>query len=257
MNLPFISLSKNLVFSGDLPSKALMILAYLRINCNMIGELLTCIQWITTGIGFQPKSGAGNSLDQTKSLLIMLRETGAIDFEDPRKSTDQIRIRLSLDHQYFDPPDGFVQIDYDELQKITSCSYQRKDRLFAVYYVMKSYIYIDPRNGESGYCYPALKRILGQVMSFAEMSHNTLVTILDVLVENELLNVYHVGRYIDDRLDPPEIRTFPSIYCLGEKEINESECIQIAKDNLLSRGIEVGRFFPITKPEEDPVLWTL
>ena len=238
----FLNVGKELLRSEEVTGKMLLVLAYLRIFASFINEVRISVMWLVQDIGYRPKSGRGNINDQIRSILQLLKERGAVQFDAPGSTTQQIKIRLNVEHPYFNPQGGYVQITSDELDKIVSCNYLRKDWLMAVYLIVKSHMYYNPRDQNYDAAYPTLRTITNEVSALVQISHNSVSKVLSILVEIGLLRTYSVGSYIVVRDGKETLQAFPNFYTVGNQTIDPEKCIKLAKERLRSRGIDVDKF---------------
>lgn len=244
MEKAFVNISKELVLSGAITAKMMLVLSYLRIFASYLDEVRISIVWLVQNIGYKPKSGSGNITQQIQQILFDLRDRGAIYFDDPESTTSQLKIKLDTSHPYFAPAGSFVQITSDEFLRITGSSYKRRDWLLLVFFLIKGRMYYNARDQTMGVAYPSLKRLHAEIVGSEEkMSFNSLIKVLDELVAGGLLKKYSVGEYFDGRPGVNEVRSFPVFYALWDQTINPDECVRIARDTLALKGIEVDRFF--------------
>lgn len=235
--------SKELYFEESVTARELLILAYLRINCNNLGYITTCVRWLTIKTGYVPKTGSGNSLDQTRNCLIALQDKGIIDIDSESfGNNDMLDITIDNSSEYLLPHNGYVKITSNEYNLIVSSDYRRKDVMLAVLFAIKSHITFEKDGSVADYCYCSTKTLLSDVSYCVDISHNTFDTVAKKLVSCGALDSYSVGSYTARGAKGEEYKTFPTFYTLGSDKIDKEKCINIAKETLADKGIIVNHF---------------
>ena len=229
----FVQIEKNILDNSRwMSGLRILISAYLRINMSVSAHIITCIDWLATGLGFKVNHRAGKICDRIRTVLSDMKDDGTIITDADIALTgwnSPIRLALDLTNSSYNPRDApFVILTEEELNTIVSSSSSAKEKLVTVYLHIKKRIYVgDADDPASSYCWPSLATIARDASNNVKISQSTASVVIDELVNIGLLKQHVTGSY---EVRPGVIKAAPNVYCLGNHNMDHCFCNDLMKN---------------------------
>lgn len=190
----YIKMPKNFVKSNmNTKYKKGLLISYLYFHTTYDKEIYTSIDCICSELKLSTKShGARRSQNIIKDIFIELFEEKIIQFIPTQYckcfndiSNNQLfKIKLNGESIFFNTASNYIRIEKYEYDTIMSINSQQLNKLFNIYYQIKSYICMD--DNCLHICYPSIKTLC----KLCGCSDNTLSSIIKILYENKLIYLY-------------------------------------------------------------------
>jgi len=124
--------------SGKYDARTLYVASYLYTNrCD--NKIITCVNFITLGIGLYPNRGRNKNCESIKTILKRLVKEKIITIEGDYKNriSNMLIIRFNMDSELFCDSDENVIINNDIIYKLSKTKCRNKDSLFVSYIASK------------------------------------------------------------------------------------------------------------------------
>jgi hypothetical protein len=235
---PFIKFDKKFLKTKEARSKLPLVMAYLRINGAINGNVGISINLIVEKIGYKPDIHKNKINSKVIGELLWLQQHNHIYImanTDNIKGNDCFIIQINKDCNIFEPEKDFVILTEAEFNIITqtetTCD---KQDLLNVFLNIKKFMSFDKVS--ANLCYPSHTTLCNDCKISSTGAMNNIVK---ELIDIKVLYTYNSGRYIDNK---ENIRYANSFYSVEEKELNPHSCDEIIRNYYSSQGIIVERF---------------
>lgn len=174
-------------------SKKGLLISYLFFHTTYDKEIYTSIDCICSELKMSTKShGSRRSQNIIKDLLVELMEEKVIQFISTQYCTQfetitnnqLFKMKLNYDAGLFATNSNYVRIEKYEYDTLLSINNSQMNKLFNIYYQIKSYVCMD--DDCLHICYPSLKTLC----NICGCSDNTLSSMIKMLYDNKLIYLY-------------------------------------------------------------------
>ncbi len=193
----YIKLPKDFVkFQMNTKNKKCLLITYLFFHTTYDKEIYTSIDCICSELNMSIKShGTRRSQNIIKDLLIELIEEKIIEFIptqyctgiDSAANNQMFKIKFHNDHSLFTSNSHYVRIEKYEYDTLMSIHSQQLNKLFNIYYQIKSYVCMDENCLHV--CYPSIKTLC----DVCGCSDNTISSMIKLLYDNKLIYLYRIN----------------------------------------------------------------
>lgn len=206
--------------------KQLLIYGYLFMNRTMRDEVKLSLEELIIGCGYSPHKGKNNINDQFRQELYTMYEDNRSGHFHLSTQVDILTIgiieRFTIDlSDIILDYDKFTKVEFNDYDKIVLSKYQHKDKMLLVYLYIKSHIF-ERRKDSNGNETESIEDVQeGYALSYEQIakdtgiSKSTVIKIIKLLEDLEMLHCYTTGGYKDDG---GKIRNAPNVYVLYNKQ---------------------------------------
>jgi hypothetical protein len=250
----FIMFDKSFVKSKDINTKLPLIMAYLKINSPLNGNVGVSLDLLCRKIGYIPNQRESKINQQIIDALKLLEKQDAIyiyaKFKDKKEAinivqdeADEIKfvkkndcfiVQINNQSEIFNPDGSFVTLyDREFSAIIKSVAPYSKQDLLNVYLNIKKFINFDGHS--TPHCYPSHTTLSND----CGLSRGAINNIIVELVKLEILYTYNSGEYKDTN---GKIRYANNFYAITDEVLKPDICDEVIKRYYLDQGIIIEKF---------------
>lgn len=173
-----------------------LIITYLYFHTTIDNEIYTTIDCICSELNMSTKShGTRRNQNVVKDILLELINENIISFISTKEcpglntvaNSQLFKIKLNSESDMFTSTSKYVRIEKSEYDKIISINNNKINKIFNIFYQIKSHICMD--NSCLHICYPSIKTLCKN----CGCSDNTLAEAFKILNQQNMLYVYTLG----------------------------------------------------------------
>ena len=224
--------------------KILLVLAYFRLNCNLIGRIGFTLENIITSIGYVPcrnKDGINNKI---KNQLTWLQKNNYMSFDcdiNRLKPKDFVVATIVNDKSNIFSvdlnKDKFVILTQERFDLISQTKTKSdKAKLLNTYLHIAKRINLSDSPGSNKICYPSIKTLMANT---GTMSINYMYQMIDELVEMGAIYKHHCGQA---KTDKSRLINTPNIYAVNKSDLSKSICEAALNEHYAEKGIKIVSF---------------